>query len=277
MFCSACGETVESDARFCRKCGAQVQQVDVGAKVGEARGFGGLGDLVGTTKATPAGRRGDGPTVQPATGAAATHDSIAPARNADLINTAPPTELNQSSKFLGGTHHPWRRYFAKTLDVVFLGVVAYVTLIFAIGVVSSDLATSLNEAMDHQILASVVLLGLWIPVESLLLASVGTTPARALFRITVRKRDGARLKFTEAFVRSCGVAVMGMGGGIPLVALFTQYFAYQRLTRTGTTWWDNSTGSEVRLAAWGPLRAVACVVVSVMVIGGMAVLGAGGF
>jgi hypothetical protein len=49
------------------------------------------------------------------------------------------------------------------------------------------------------------------------------------------------LSFSEALNRSFLVFVQGVGLGIPFVALFTQLFAYRRLTKTGTTLWDTST------------------------------------
>ena len=43
-----------------------------------------------------------------------------------------------------------------------------------------------------------------------------------------------------------------------IVALFTQLFAYRRLTKTGTTLWDTSTTAVVLHKKWGVFRALAC-------------------
>ena len=58
--------------------------------------------------------------------------------------------------------------------------------------------------------------------------------------------------------RSFLVFVQGVGLGIPFVALFTQLFAYRRLTKTGTTLWDTSASAAVFHKKWGVLRALAC-------------------
>lgn len=55
------------------------------------------------------------------------------------------------------------------------------------------------------------------------------------------------------------VFVQGVGFGIPFVALFTQLFAYRRLTKTGTTLWDTSTGAVVPTKS-GEYSALACTV-----------------
>src|SRR3546814_12019146 len=63
-----------------------------------------------------------------------------------------------------------------------------------------------------------------------------------------------------AGVQTCGlpIFVQGVGFGIPFVALFTQLFAYRRLTKTGTTLWDTSAGAVVLHKKWGVVRALVC-------------------
>jgi hypothetical protein len=86
----------------------------------------------------------------------------------------------------------------------------------------------------------------------------GTTPAKWLFGIRVAHADGNVLSFSESLNRSFLVFVQGVGLGIPFVALFTQLFAYRRLTKTGTTLWDTSSSAVVLHKKWGVFRALAC-------------------
>jgi len=64
--------------------------------------------------------------------------------------------------------------------------------------------------------------------------------------------------------------------GIPFVALFTQLFAYRRLTKTGTTLWDTSTSAEVLHRKWGVFRALMCTAAVFAVLILMSALNAAG-
>lgn len=119
-------------------------------------------------------------------------------------------------------------------------------------------AASFAEAIENPIIASVLLYLVWLPVEAGFLSLFGTTSAKWLFGIRVAHSGGDLLSFPEALTRSFLVFVQGVGLGIPFVALFTQLFAYRRLTKTGTTSWDTSANAVVLHKEWGVLRALVC-------------------
>ena len=97
-------------------------------------------------------------------------------------------------------------------------------------------------------------MGLWVPVEALLLAVVGTTPGKALFSIRVATLDGIRPSFPTALSRAARVWVQGTGLGLPLVTLITEAVSYTRLTRTGSTPWDDALALRVEHGRIGPVR-----------------------
>ena len=167
---------------------------------------------------------------------------------------------DESKKFLGGSHHPWRRLFAKTVDISTLGLLAVLIVAFGVGVFFPSKATAFAKALENQIIAGVILLTLWIPLEAILLSTAGNTPAKWLFGISVKTTDGGNLSFQQALRRSFLAALQGMALGIPFVAFFTQIFAYRRLTKTGTTLWDTAANSVVTHKTWGVGRAIMCVV-----------------
>ncbi len=166
--------------------------------------------------------------------------------------------VDQSKAFLGGQHHPWRRLFARTVDICTAGLVLFMILIFAFSATMPEQAAGFVKAIENPIIASVVLYLIWLPAEALLLSLFGTTPAKWLFGIRVAHADGNVLSFSESLNRSFLVFVQGVGLGIPFVALFTQLFAYRRLTKTGTTLWDTSSSAVVLHKKWGVFRALAC-------------------
>ena len=203
-------------------------------------------------------------------------DPNAPSPTSSNVASKPAAPVDQSKTFLDGRHHPWRRLFARTVDICTAGLVLFMLLIFAFSATIPEQAAGFAKAIDNPIIASVVLYLIWLPAEALLLSLFGTTPAKWLFGIRVAHPGGNLLSFAAALNRSFLVFVQGVGFGIPFVALFTQLFAYRRLTKTGTTLWDTSTTSVVLHKKWGVFRALACTaaVFSVLIL--MSALNAAG-
>lgn len=166
--------------------------------------------------------------------------------------------VDQSKSFFGGLHHPWRRLFARTVDICTAGFVLFLLLIFVFSATMPEQAVGFAKAVENPIVASVVLYLIWLPAEAVLLSLFGTTPAKWLFGIKVAHPGGRFLSLSESLNRSFLVFVQGVGFGIPFVALFTQLFAYRRLTKTGTTLWDTSTSAMVLHKKWGVFRALVC-------------------
>jgi len=94
-------------------------------------------------------------------------------------------------------------------------------------------------------------------VEPAMLSSWGTTPGKALLRVAVRKLDGSKPNYSDGLKRVFKVWLRGMGLGIPLVALFTQLNAYNKLTKNGITSWDQEGGIQVMHQKVGFLRVLA--------------------
>ena len=203
-------------------------------------------------------------------------DPNAPSPTYGDVASKPAAPVDQSKKFLGGQHHPWRRLFARTVDICTAGLVLFMLLIFAFSATMPEQAASFAKAIENPIIASVVLYLIWLPAEALLLSLFGTTPAKWLFGIRVAHPGGNLLSFAAALNRSFLVFVQGVGFGIPFVALFTQLFAYRRLTKTGTTLWDTSTTAVVIHKKWGMFRALACTAAVFFVLILMSALNAAG-
>ncbi|MFC7411547.1 RDD family protein [Hydrogenophaga atypica] len=185
-------------------------------------------------------------------------DPNAPSHTSGDVAPKPAAPVDQSKTFLGGQHHPWRRLFARAIDICTAGLVLFMLLVFAFSATMPEQAAGFAKAIENPIIASVVLYLIWLPAEALLLSLFGTTPAKWLFGIRVAHPGGNLLSFAAALNRSFLVFVQGVGFGIPFVALFTQLFAYRRLTKTGTTLWDTSTTTVVLHKKWGVFRALAC-------------------
>jgi serine/threonine protein kinase/uncharacterized RDD family membrane protein YckC len=156
--------------------------------------------------------------------------------------------------------HPWRRYFAKTVDCCLLGLSLIFLLSIFVGIFMPSIAQEYVSALNNQISAGIILMLLFIPAEAILLSTVGNTPAKWLFGISIRSSNGSKLTFGQAIERSFRAGMQGMGLGIPLIAFFTQWFAYRRLSSTGSTLWDTSVGAKVYHKDWGAGRTIICVI-----------------
>jgi len=170
-----------------------------------------------------------------------------------------PKSTDESKTFLVGSYHPWRRLFARTVDISTLGLLALIIVVVGVGILFPSKAEAFAKALENQIVAGIILLLLWIPLEAILLSTLGSTPAKWLFGISVKTSNVGNLSFQLALHRSFLVALQGMAMGIPLVAFFTQVFAYNRLTKTGTTLWDTAANTVVTHKTWGAGRAIVCV------------------
>ncbi len=144
---------------------------------------------------------------------------------------------------------PWVRYWARSLDYLLWGFVLGLVMLL------------IYEPFLHinPFLFSFIATLVFVFVESAMLCSWGTTPGKALLKISVHRGDGALPGFNEALTRSLRVWVRGVGMSIPLLTLITQANAYARLTRDGVTSWDSAGNMVVRHQRIGPLRIAAVV------------------
>jgi uncharacterized RDD family membrane protein YckC len=106
----------------------------------------------------------------------------------------------------------------------------------------------------------------WGFLEARLLATTGRTPGRLLFGLEVVARGGGRLSPVRAALRSLLVGLLGLGAGVPFLAVLTGVAGYQQLRRNGSTVWDTATGSEVVYAPWTGGRRVAAWLLAAVVI-----------
>ncbi len=103
--------------------------------------------------------------------------------------------VDQSKAFLGGQHHPWRRMFARTVDICTAGLMLFILLIFAFSAAMPEQAAGFAKVVENPIVAGIVLYLIWLPAEAVLLSLFGTTPAKWLFGIKVTHLEAACCPF----------------------------------------------------------------------------------
>lgn len=116
--------------------------------------------------------------------------------------------------------HPWRRYFARLLDISLYGLpfLAVELLWFHIPIKTFD-------RWWFQLLNSYLAYGVMLLAEPFLLHFWATTPGKAVFGITVRDAQGEKLSLHWARRRTFEVFAYGMGCGVPWYSLWKEYQA----------------------------------------------------
>ncbi len=159
--------------------------------------------------------------------------------------------------------HPWRRYFARGIDIALVGL----PVSFVLYVLLHRNYTTVSRW--ENIVWSLVGWGLLVLLEPLLLSRFGTTVGKWCMGITVTRPDGEKLSYNEALNRTALLWFYGNGLGLPLVELVCNYLSYRRYTRGEELTWEE--GSVERFDERGMGRMVLLFVASSAVCGALTV------
>ena len=110
------------------------------------------------------------------------------------------------------------------------------------------------------------LLAFWL-AEAGLLAWMGATPGKALFRLRVEDHEGRRPGFFRALGRTFLVFWLGLGGKIPVLEWLASFLSFLRLQNRGITVWDQRMCTAVRQDRVTRGRAVAIFLVFLLIAG----------
>jgi uncharacterized RDD family membrane protein YckC len=166
-----------------------------------------------------------------------------PQEDASWIFQLRMAELERAKS--GRTSEPraWQRLAARVFDYAIWGLVLALLLseMRGLNLVHGDIAF----LVGHPLLAPVLITASWIPIEALLIASIGTTPGKWLFGVFLQfsisdayARRDTRAQLDRALRRSFRVWWEGIGCGFPLVAPVLIAVAYEKLAQNQETDWD---------------------------------------
>lgn len=147
---------------------------------------------------------------------------------------------------------PWVRFWARNIDAV----IATVLLASVLLVMKPE---DLPVDETGWAATSIMALFLWVFVETILMATVGTTPGKALLNVSVKTSTGTRLSATQALARSLRVWFTGLGIGFPLISPLTMLAASIRLRDHGITSWDERLKLTVTQDRIGTPRVLAAI------------------
>ncbi len=166
-----------------------------------------------------------------------------PQEDASWIFQLRMAELERAKSGRTSEPRPWQRLAARIFDYAIWGLVLALLLseLRGLGLVPPDVAFWVG----HPLLAPMLITGTWVPIEALLIASIGTTPGKWLFGVFLQfsisdayARRDTRAQLDRALRRSFRVWWEGVGAGFPLLAPVLIAVSYEKLAQNQETDWD---------------------------------------
>jgi uncharacterized RDD family membrane protein YckC len=162
----------------------------------------------------------------------------------------------------------WARWLARSADGLLMTPV--IVLLFGLLGVAVELgrapavilewAAQPIAAAIMEIAAAFVMFALW---EPLFLSNTGTTPGKWLMGVSVRRTNGQKLSLPRALGRFVSVWFVGLGAGIPILALITMLMSRSKLIADGQTGWDERLDTVVHHRKRHPLIWVLVIVCAI--------------
>lgn len=160
------------------------------------------------------------------------------------LQMLPSTDSSSESRELPQVFYPWRRYFARMLDMSVYDILLSFFLVAAFNINISARST-LENLIDVFITLLIMLFA-----EPLLLRLFGTTPGKAIFGIRVTGPDGMRLSYARGLKRTWGVIGAGMGYNIPIYNLVKLSGSHRLCSEMKTQPWDENISSTIKDTKW---------------------------
>lgn len=127
---------------------------------------------------------------------------------------------------------PWRRFFARYLDLNLYGTLFTVILGLTAGIPLQNISN---------IATAIAAVALMLVTEPLLLHLFGTTPGKYCFGLSIESAEGGRLSYKDAFARTAGALGNGCAFQIPIVNLYTLWKSYKCCVNHESQPWEKET------------------------------------
>jgi len=184
-----------------------------------------------------------------------------PQEDASWIFQLRMAELERAKSGRTSEPRPWHRLAARLFDYAIWGLVLALLLseLKGAGLIPPNIAFWLG----HPLVAPVLITLTWIPIEGLLIASLGTTPGKWLFGVYLQfsisdayARRDARAHLERGLKRAFRVWWEGVACGFPLLAPILIAVAYEKVSQNQETDWDFAQDCLVTHGPPGVLNAV---------------------
>lgn len=165
---------------------------------------------------------------------------------------------------------PWRRYWARMLDVIIFTML--IGIVVGIVAPSASMPGGMFGTKGGEQLAGWISLPLALIIDGVVLGLFGGTPGKAIAGISVCGLRGEKPPVPAAIQRNIQMWWFGLGTGFPLIGLFTLIFSYRKVASGEQTRWELSTGMQ-SYARGGVTRTVVTAFVFILLMFGTLILG----
>ena len=189
----------------------------------------------------------------------------------DVFGEAPEGEHPRID--LTAEHKPriWARFLAKWIDFYLCLIPSFVIMMGLI-FLYSFVATLLAWPVDETIFDGYIFVGVFLVfhaltftvLEAFCVSQFGNTPGKALMGIRIRNIIGSRLSFRSSLKRSALAMLAGMGLGIPLISLITQFICARTLSEDGYVFWDCVDSLQYQTQVVGAWRWIFALVIYIV-------------
>ena len=189
----------------------------------------------------------------------------------DVFGEAPEGEHPRID--LTAEHKPriWARFLAKWIDFYLCLIPSFVIMMGLI-FLYSFVATLLAWPVDETIFDGYIFVGVFLMfhaltftvLEAFCVSQFGNTPGKALMGIRIRNIIGSRLSFRSSLKRSALAMLAGMGLGIPLISLITQFICARTLSEDGYVFWDRVDSLQYQTQVVGAWRWIFALVIYIV-------------
>jgi uncharacterized RDD family membrane protein YckC len=159
--------------------------------------------------------------------------------------------------------HPWRRYFARTLDIAINGTFIFFCFGIVLGVLSPHFAKDffgIFREPGGQILDTIITTFVATFLTAAFIGFTGSSIGKWFFGVRVTDKQNTPIGYKLAWRREIAVWAKGLGIGIPIVTLFTLLSAYKHLSKEGKTTWDEKLDLLVVYHDNGPKQIILSII-----------------
>ena len=187
------------------------------------------------------------------------------------------------------TAHPWRRYFARSLDMILCN---YITMGMAFAIIFTvtkvamvffdfdpdSLIRQFDSLVNLYPIQVKIMDGLLVIIVStiitaILIGLVGSSAGKWLFGVRVLNNEYKPIGFKLAFKRELMVLYRGIAFSIPVILCIAEFIAYGELRKNGITTWDRDLDCTVLHKYMGLLQIFLCIIGFIIVFGVFMLIG----
>ena len=152
--------------------------------------------------------------------------------------------------------HPWRRYFARILDLGLIAALVEFFVVVMLGVRPYGEGLQLFLKYGSYFAA--------IPIWALLVSKWGTTPGKWVMGIRLDSYEGGNLDFRSAFDREKQLIWYGFGLFIPFYEIWRLYRSYKKDTEGEKNEWNCDT--ELIYSDWTTIKKAGTAIIVVLTV-----------